>query len=108
LPCNCMAIGDRDNWVAHRPQMEAISLLVARETGLQGLLHPPEVVLMADLNEIAHDLMRLREIEWSVDLLLIEVRQIYQRIAPGDDERFRAHLAASILVPQTYNHSKGK
>jgi hypothetical protein len=55
---------------------------------------------MAPLNDVAHDLLRLREIEWCIETLLIEAKQIYIRIAPGDDERMRAHLAALVLVPQ--------
>jgi hypothetical protein len=54
---------------------------------------------MASLNDVAHDLLRLREIEWAVGLLITEAKQIYGRIAPGDDEKLRARLAALVLVP---------
>lgn len=53
---------------------------------------------MAALNDVAHDLLRLREIEWAIETLLIEAKQIFKRVSPGDDEKLRAHLAALVLV----------
>jgi hypothetical protein len=76
----------------HRRQLEKIQALVLWHYRHQ------EVSLMAALNDVAHDLLRLREIEWAIETLLIEAKQIFKRVSPGDDEKLRAHLAALVLV----------
>jgi len=54
---------------------------------------------MTPINDVTHDLLRLREIEWAIGLLITEAKQIFNRVSPGDDEKMRAHLAALVLVP---------
>jgi hypothetical protein len=61
---------------------------------------------MTPINDVAHDLLRLREIEWAVETLLLEAQQIFNRVSPGDDEKLRAHLAAMVLIPQPKIYDK--